>query len=236
MRSLRFAAVIAVAVIVTNASAYSQVKPRISWRLPIVPIEISIDSQGNIDVSSSASWVTPIGEFSLGISTPLREETSLLTLLVDGKKYKYRIGGKKFEVSARGLRLLRLSNDEYGNVTVLATRDLQRFEMETPRAGNSLIGAWQGGYSINGVPVTEVYTFTRDGYVYDRIFNYLGNLLSEGVGRYAYSGGTVNIYWGSGMQEAGAVRWMSNESFDYNIISHSQPAQIGLEIVFQRTQ
>jgi hypothetical protein len=241
MRLSRLLAVVAILSILSILSvqdAYSQSESRIigTWEPPLVPVEVTLDSNGNIDVTSSVSWVTPIGRFSLGLAAPLREGESILTLSIDGQERKYRIGGKKLDVRVDGLRLLRLVNDGSGNVTVIATRDFSSYTPPATATFSALSGAWQGGYYLYGYPVTETYTFTSRGLIYDRGVDQFGQVLSAGVGRFAYSDGFVTIDWEGGQRERGSVRWLNDSTFLYRIVSHSFSPQIGLEILFRRLQ
>lgn len=225
--------VLVVVALLPIVPAYAQVRGHISWKPPLIPVEITLDSSGNISVSSSGSWVTPIGQFTAGIDLPLKEQESVLTLLVDGHESRYKIGAKKLDVSVSGLRLLRLINDGEGNVTVIASRDLTSYGSTAPTAP-ALIGEWQGGYFLNGYPMTEIYYFRSDGIVQDRSFDQYGREVLSGFGRYEYSNGGVTIYWNGGTQERGAIDWASNDIFHYRIVAHSFTLQIGLGIVFRR--
>jgi len=100
-------------------SAYGDPKGYVTYKPPLIPIEITLDTNGNIDVSASETWVTPLGSITVGLS---EEDYSVLTLLVDGRKYQYAVGGRGFDIDVNGLRLLRIT-ESGGNITVVASRD-----------------------------------------------------------------------------------------------------------------
>jgi len=116
--------VMAVAVTVSTMPCAAEVRGHVTYQPPLIPVEVTLDSDGNLDISASGTWVTPLGTFSLGVSYGT-ETYSVLTLLVDGTEYKYAIGGKGFDVRLSGLKLQRITEDGKGNVTVVATKDVR---------------------------------------------------------------------------------------------------------------
>jgi len=82
----------------------------VSWKPPVVNFEVSIDTNGEIDITHDNTFVTPIGVFSLGASTNLTRERNrykrdftYVEIKNSNKVYIYKVNhGKKLTVKSRG--------------------------------------------------------------------------------------------------------------------------------------
>jgi hypothetical protein len=215
----------------------------VSWKPPIIPVEISMDSRGHIDVVAINSWATPIGEFSFGWRIPLWSRESILILLVDGREYQYRVGGSELSIRVRGLLLENLIKDPEGNLIVIASRvvpgiapkSVPFYEMiKAVKAGPEygILGHW-----LTGRPITEMRMFDwayhdQDYFLNMATWGEFGVHMLPGA-KYAYSGNLLTIYWKNG-HERGLVSWLDNNSFTYRILVHPDRSQVGKELLFER--
>ena len=73
-----------------------------SYGLPLIPIEVSIDTQGNVTVSLNGQVVTPFGTFGIGVyaspSTTLQSKGSL-TIRLNGQDTIYPLNEDNFTVN-----------------------------------------------------------------------------------------------------------------------------------------
>lgn len=75
---------------------------KISYHPPIVPVEISIDTNGNITVEANGSISTPIGTFEAGIYANPSEyfnTEATLTVRLNGRDIIYPLEGTDFNIS-----------------------------------------------------------------------------------------------------------------------------------------
>ena len=106
-------------------AAHADLKGSVKWSPPIVPVDISVNTSGEIEVSPRGGVAIPLGPFGsleLGLGYSFRESYRYLTIRVDGKAQKYAIEGKELVVNVEGISGARVTTSSSGDVTV----DLRR--------------------------------------------------------------------------------------------------------------
>ncbi|TQV62304.1 MAG: DUF1566 domain-containing protein [Sulfurovum sp.] len=94
----------------SNSFLYAEEAISVTWKPPVVNFEVSIDTNGEIDITHDNTFVTPIGVFSLGVSTNLTRERNryqknftYVEIKNSNKVYIYKVNhGKKLTVKSRG--------------------------------------------------------------------------------------------------------------------------------------
>lgn len=75
---------------------------QVSYKPPLVPVQVTVDSDGAISVSTNYSVVTPIGTFSAGAyvnPSQYFKAKSILTVRFNGQDTIYRLAGEDFEIN-----------------------------------------------------------------------------------------------------------------------------------------
>ena len=71
----------------------------ISFQPPVLPIIISLNSQGEVSLSIEGKIETPIGSFSIGTDTPLLENGHTLTVVIRDHKVVYSLDSRPFKLT-----------------------------------------------------------------------------------------------------------------------------------------
>lgn len=67
-------------ILVSIISACSNVSVDISYEPPVIPIEISLNQRGEVQIRASAGVVTPLGKISVGAQIPIRPDKVFLVI------------------------------------------------------------------------------------------------------------------------------------------------------------
>ncbi|MFC9973816.1 hypothetical protein ACFVH6_23250 [Spirillospora sp. NPDC127200] len=100
--------------------------PEVAYRPPLLPIELTLDSSGNIGVKASPHIVTPVGSFSLQQSLAHRQALPSETLLIIRRTVRGVARDYLIKIK-RSMKMTFLVNGEYefraeGNVALLKPR------------------------------------------------------------------------------------------------------------------
>jgi hypothetical protein len=98
----------------------------------------------------------------------------------------------------------------------------------------TLVGSWKGAFLRNNQLINIVYQFNADGSFVAKEFDAVGRQMGTSHGRCGFANNQMTIHWSSGGFETASVNWTGADQFNYRISDHTEEAQIGLPIVFQR--
>jgi hypothetical protein len=91
----------------------------VSHQLYFIPVKISLNSDGDVELSSESAVPTMIGVFSIGAAVRVASRTRRLTIIHGDKKTVFSLSDKPFVYEVvRFTGDVRMSYDEAGNVTV----------------------------------------------------------------------------------------------------------------------
>lgn len=91
--------------ILVVAGCGSQPQLEVGYQPPIIPVRVSINTRGEVDLDLSGSYVTPIGTFDIGGSVTVASlrgeyESKVLIIRVDNEAVVYELEeGKEFKVT-----------------------------------------------------------------------------------------------------------------------------------------
>jgi hypothetical protein len=97
-----------------------------------------------------------------------------------------------------------------------------------------LNGAWKGRLVLRGNERDDVYTFREDGTLREDVFDLRGNHVQASEARWRFRDGKVEIDWPGGGVEVATVRWIDDNTMEYQIVNHTDAIQIGLKMTFRR--
>ena len=69
-----------------NNNQESPPKLNVSYKPPLLPIRLVVNTDGNVYAEAEGSIVTPIGEFSIGAELPINEKNSRIMIVRDTQK------------------------------------------------------------------------------------------------------------------------------------------------------
>jgi hypothetical protein len=98
-----------------------------------------------------------------------------------------------------------------------------------------LNGTWKGRLVLRGNERDDVYTFRKDGTLREEVFDLRGNIVQASEARWRFRDGKVEIDWpGGGGLEVATVRWIDDNTMEYQIVNHTDVVQIGMKMTFRR--
>ncbi len=102
----------------------------IAYQPPLIPIRVSVDINGNVDISTGYSVMTPIGTFTAGLYINPSEYFKLpatLTIRLNGEDKIYRLDGKDFDIQLESAYYERIKLEKKGENILLELRRVQSF-------------------------------------------------------------------------------------------------------------
>jgi hypothetical protein len=100
---------------------------------------------------------------------------------------------------------------------------------------DQFVGKWKGRIVLRGQALDTIYTFNKDGTMREDSFDLQGRRVQGGGGRWRIRNGEVEIEWGQGGGvEIATANFPNANTMNYQIIEHTDVAQIGMSTTFRR--
>jgi hypothetical protein len=142
------------------------ISPQASFKSSVLPFEISIGASGNSTIEGNISWVTDIGQFSIGAQyeLPPRNNSSIYVILRNhhtgyDKIYEVRTDGEQFNAIVNGTTSITVTNDQVlidvtnGNIRSVTFKQVNNQIAEAsatswwPKTRHAIAARWDAGWS-----------------------------------------------------------------------------------------
>jgi hypothetical protein len=142
------------------------ISPKASFKPRFLPFEISIGASGNSTIEGSISWVTDIGEFSIGAQyeLPSHNNNDIYVILRNrgtgfDKVYKVRTDGEQFNAIVNGTTSITVANDQVlidvtnGSIRSVTFKQVDNQITEAsatgwmPKTRHAIAARWDAGWS-----------------------------------------------------------------------------------------
>lgn len=142
------------------------ISPKAGFKPSILPFQISIGASGKSTIEGDVSWVTAIGEFSIGAQyqLPPRKPSSIYVILRNrhtgyDKIYEVRTNGGRFNAIVNGTTSITVTNDQVlidvtnGKIRSVSFKQVSNQVAEASGAGwwpktrHAVAARWDAGWS-----------------------------------------------------------------------------------------
>jgi ABC-type transport system substrate-binding protein len=180
----------------------------------------NLDEQGQVIDEDSGTYTFKDGKIVVSWLSSATEEASITA--VNANEFQYAI-------------LSHTDQKQIGLSVLFRRSALVPVSPPTiPPEKTSIVGAWRGSVRYGAVH-EWVYSFNSDGTIINQNLDEQGQVINEENGTYTFKDSKIVVSWPPSVTEEASITWGNANEFQYAISSHTDQKQIGLSVLFRRS-